>query len=117
VEAAPAHVAGRRCLPEPLQSHSFYSSAVNNGFIEELRERSERQAAYTAEPIGEHTAEFGVGPRKRVVYLTPADLEQARSWEAQGFIEALRTPTPRWSSLRPRRRRRFWPTRWRAWGA
>ena len=32
----------------------FYSSAVNNGFIQELRERSERQVAYTAEPIGEH---------------------------------------------------------------
>ena len=70
----------------------FYSSAVNNGFIQELRERSERQVAYTAEPIGEHVAEYGVGPRKRPVYLTPADLERARSWEAQGFTEALRTP-------------------------
>ncbi len=70
----------------------FYSSAVNNGFIQELRERSDRQVAYTAEPIGEHVAEYGVGPRKRPVYLTPADLDRARSWEAQGFIEALRTP-------------------------
>ena len=40
----------------------FYSSAVNNGFIQELRDRSERQVAYTTEPIGEHVAEFGVGP-------------------------------------------------------
>ncbi len=70
----------------------FYSSAVNNGFIQELRERSERQVAFTAEPIGEHVAEFGVGPRKRPVYLTPADRDRARSWEAQGFTEALRTP-------------------------
>ena len=43
----------------------FYSSAVNNGFIQELRERSERQVAYTTEAIGEHIAEYGVGPRKR----------------------------------------------------
>ena len=40
----------------------FYSSAVNNGFIQELRERNERQVAYTTEPIGEHVAEYGVGP-------------------------------------------------------
>jgi NAD(P)H-dependent flavin oxidoreductase YrpB (nitropropane dioxygenase family) len=70
----------------------FYSSAVNNGFIQELRERNDRQAAYTAEPVGEHLAEYGVGPRKRIVYLTPADLYRVRGWEAEGFTEALRTP-------------------------
>src|SRR5580658_6942361 len=70
----------------------FYSSAVNNGFIRELRERNERQVAFTAEVVGEHVAEYGVGPRKRPVYLTPGDLERARSWEQQGFTEALRTP-------------------------
>ena len=70
----------------------FYSSAVNNGFIQELRERNERQVAFTPEIVGEHIAEYGVGPRKRPVYLTPADLDRVRGWESQGFIEALRTP-------------------------
>ncbi len=70
----------------------FYSSAVNNGFLHELKARSERQVAYVNEPIGEHVAPFGVGPRKRIVYLTPADLEHAQGWEAAGFTEALRTP-------------------------
>ncbi len=70
----------------------FYSSAVNNGFIQELRQRNERQVAYTAEPIGEHVAPFGVGPRKREVFLTPADLGRVQAWESQGFIEAMRTP-------------------------
>jgi NAD(P)H-dependent flavin oxidoreductase YrpB (nitropropane dioxygenase family) len=70
----------------------FYSSAVNNSFIGELRQRNERQAAYTTEPIGEHVAEYGVGPRKRIVYLTPTDLQQVHKWEAQGFTETLRTP-------------------------
>ena len=70
----------------------FYSSAVNNAFIQELRGRTDRQVAYTAEPVGEHVAEYGVGPRKRIAYLTPADLLRARAWEAQGFTEAMRTP-------------------------
>ncbi|PPQ31981.1 NAD(P)H-dependent flavin oxidoreductase [Rhodopila globiformis] len=70
----------------------FYSSAVNNGFIQELRERNERQVAYTTEAIGEHVAEYGVGPRKRIVYLTNPDLGRVYGWEQQGFTEALRTP-------------------------
>jgi NAD(P)H-dependent flavin oxidoreductase YrpB (nitropropane dioxygenase family) len=70
----------------------FYSSAVNNAFIRELRERNERQVAYTAEPVGEHVAEYGVGPRRRSVYLTPPDLARVHEWEREGFTEALRTP-------------------------
>ncbi len=70
----------------------FYSSAVNNSFIGELRDRNDRQAAFTTEPVGAHIAEFGVGPRKRIVYLTAPDLLRAQAWEAQGFTEALRTP-------------------------
>jgi nitronate monooxygenase len=70
----------------------FYSSAVNNDFIQELRARSDRQAAFTTEAIGDHQAEYGVGPRRRVVYLTPTDLARVQQWEAEGFTEALRTP-------------------------
>ena len=70
----------------------FYSSAVNNTFIQELRDRNERQVAYTSEPVGEHVAEYGVGPRRRIVYLTPPDLARAHEWEREGFTEALRTP-------------------------
>ncbi len=70
----------------------FYSSAVNNEFIRELRERSERQVAYTTEPVGEHTAPLGIGPRRRLVYLTAQDLFNAEGWIKAGFTEALRTP-------------------------
>lgn len=70
----------------------FYSSAVNNGFLRELKERSERQVAYTNEVIGAHVAVFGVGPRKRPVYLTTPDLDRVETWVAQGFTEAMRTP-------------------------
>ena len=39
----------------------FYSSAVNNGFIQELRGRTERQVAYTTEPVGEHSPNTASG--------------------------------------------------------
>ncbi len=70
----------------------FYSSAVSNGFLNELKQRSERQVAYASEAIGEHVALYGVGPRKRPVYLAEADLERVEGWERRGFTEALRTP-------------------------
>ena len=63
----------------------FYSSAVDNAFLHELKGRTERQVAYTTEAVGEHIAEFGVGPRKRIVYLTHPDRERALSWERNGF--------------------------------
>ena len=79
-------------LLQPFSPTGFYSSAVRNDFLTELEARSERQVAYTPEPVGEHTAEFGVGPRKRVVWLTPGDRMRAQAWTAAGFTEAMRTP-------------------------
>ena len=70
----------------------FYSSAVNNNFIQDLRGRNDRQVAFSTEAAGEHTAEYGVGPRKRLVWLAPADLPLVQAWEEAGFTEALRTP-------------------------
>ncbi len=70
----------------------FYSSAVNNGFIQELRARSERQIAYMSKPVGEHHAEFPVGPRGRPVYLSDTDKVRAEAWTAEGYTTALKTP-------------------------
>lgn len=70
----------------------FYSSAVNNRFIQELRERSERQVAFTREPLGEHTEPLSVGARGRLFYLTPADKARADGWLAQGFVMPMQTP-------------------------
>ena len=55
----------------------FYSSAVRNDFLNELQARSERQVAYSVEPVGDHLAPLEVGARRRIVYLTPHDRERA----------------------------------------
>lgn len=70
----------------------FYSSAVNNAFIQNLRGRSERQVAYNTHKVGEHDWAFPVGARGRLVYLTAADKLRAESWVQQGYKEAMRTP-------------------------
>ena len=70
----------------------FYSSAVNNPFIQDLRGRGERQVAYSVKPVGEHDTEFLVGPRGRPVYLTAHDRDRAFGWVEAGYKEALKTP-------------------------
>jgi NAD(P)H-dependent flavin oxidoreductase YrpB (nitropropane dioxygenase family) len=79
-------------LLQPFSPTGFYSSAVHNDFLRELEARNERQVAYTTEPVGDHIAEYGVGPRKRLVYLAPHDMARVAHWEAEGFSEAMRTP-------------------------
>jgi NAD(P)H-dependent flavin oxidoreductase YrpB (nitropropane dioxygenase family) len=70
----------------------FYSSAVNNAFIQELRGREERQVAFTVQPEGEHTDTLLFGPRKRPIYVTPADAKRAQRWMAEGHSELMKTP-------------------------
>ena len=70
----------------------FYSSAVSNPFLDELKARAEHQVAYSQSKVGEHEWPFPVGARGRLVYLTAADKLRAQSWVDQGLTEALRTP-------------------------
>lgn len=70
----------------------FYSSAVSNPFLDELKGRAERQVAYSQHKVGEHEWPFPVGARGRLVFLTAADKLRAEEWVKQGFTEAMRTP-------------------------
>ncbi|MQP64396.1 nitronate monooxygenase [Niveispirillum sp. SYP-B3756] len=70
----------------------FYSSAVRNPFLENLRQRSDRQIAFSVEPVGELTDELALGPRGRPVYVTKADKDHAEGWISQGFSTGLKTP-------------------------
>jgi nitronate monooxygenase len=79
----------------------FYSSAVRNEFLDELEGRSERQVAFSVEPVGDHVAELKIGPRGRPIYLTPHDRERAVEWIEMGFNEVLRTPDSTVVFVRP----------------
>ncbi len=79
-------------LLQPFSPTGFYSSAVHNDFLRELEGRNERQVAFTTEAVGDHLVEYGVGPRKRIVYLTSHDMARVAHWEAEGYVEAMRTP-------------------------
>ncbi|MEI6986537.1 MAG: nitronate monooxygenase [Rhodospirillaceae bacterium] len=70
----------------------FYSSAVNNNFIQELRARCERQVPFQTGPVGMHDAVFPVGQRGRPVYLTSAGRARALVWVAEGFTVVLKSP-------------------------
>ncbi len=71
----------------------FYSSAVRNPFLRNLEARSERQIAYTKEPIGDHHFELDVGiGKKKNYWVTKGDLIHAREWFAQGFTNAMKSP-------------------------
>lgn len=70
----------------------FYSSAVNNDFIQELRGRGDRQVEYRSEADAEFTETYPFGPRKRPIYIRPADMPKIRAFEAAGFTEPMKTP-------------------------
>jgi hypothetical protein len=70
----------------------FYSSAVHNGFLEELEHRSERQIPFTTEPMGAHDTALNIGLRKKAVYVTGPDKMRAQAWLDHGFTETMKTP-------------------------
>ena len=64
----------------------FYSSAVRNPFLRNLEARSERQIAFTKEPIGDHHFELDVGVgTKKNYWVTKGDLLHAREWYRAGL--------------------------------
>jgi NAD(P)H-dependent flavin oxidoreductase YrpB (nitropropane dioxygenase family) len=87
VELKPGDIDLQRFSPT-----GFYSSAVHNGFLRELHERSERQIPFTPEPVGAHDTKLDIGARKRAVYVTSADKLRADAWLTSGFSEVMKTP-------------------------
>ena len=79
-------------LPHRFSPTGFYSSAVRNGFLNDLVARSERQIPFAAEASAEFDAKFPLGERGRVVYIRAHDRAKADSYAAEGFTRALKTP-------------------------
>lgn len=70
----------------------FYSSAVENKFIRDLKGRELRQVEYRAKPTEEFTAETPFGKRGRMVYIKPKDSAKVKEWIQAGHSEAMKTP-------------------------
>ena len=65
---------------------------MHNAYLDELEHRSERQIAFSTEPLGAHDTAISVGARKKDVYVTAADKARAEAWIAQGFTDTMKTP-------------------------
>lgn len=70
----------------------FYSSAVNNNFIQDLRGRSERQVAFSETKTDEFCEEYLFGPRKRSTFVPKGSLMKISNYESQGYTVAIKTP-------------------------
>jgi nitronate monooxygenase len=70
----------------------FYSSAVKNPFMQELRERNNRQISYSDNPEGEFIESFEYGKRGRKIYLRKEDTPLAFQFNQNGFTEIFKTP-------------------------
>ena len=72
----------------------FYSSAVQNRFLDELVERSERQVEFSEAPDPAQGREtfFAYGRSGHGVYLTADDHARVQGWLAAGYTQPMRTP-------------------------
>ncbi|MDR0661952.1 MAG: nitronate monooxygenase, partial [Holosporales bacterium] len=71
----------------------FWSSAVNNAFLQELQERSTRQIAYHETAHSPGLFPFSLGSRGAVVYLEASAHARLPAWQKEGYTVALRTPS------------------------
>jgi NAD(P)H-dependent flavin oxidoreductase YrpB (nitropropane dioxygenase family) len=71
---------------------NFYSSAIINGFLAELTERSLRQIEFKDSAEGDYTELVPVGFGGLNVYVKPADKSRAAAWMEEGFEIGLATP-------------------------
>ncbi len=70
----------------------FYSSAVDNAFLHDLRKRTERQVTYRRAPEDEYVTALSVSARGRTVYIASEDMEKVRAWQEEGYSTMMRTP-------------------------
>lgn len=70
----------------------FYSSAVENDFLIDLKERSERQVSFQTEDSDTFNTPVPFGRRGRLIYIQAKDLEAVNAWKQQGFTTLMKTP-------------------------
>jgi len=70
----------------------FYSSAIENNFIRELKEREIHQVEYRSKPIDNFDTAIPFGQRGRFVYIKSEDKIKVDDWIKNGFTEGMKTP-------------------------
>lgn len=75
-----------------FSSTGFYSSAINNHFLQELKERAEKQIAYSLESRANLTLPFIYDKNKPAVYIDIKDFVLTEKWKRDGFDKIVETP-------------------------
>jgi nitronate monooxygenase len=70
----------------------FYSSAVDNDFIKELKGREIRQVEFAEEEQGYLAVPYATPPRGRLVYVSPEGAEKIKQFAAEGYTMPMKTP-------------------------
>jgi hypothetical protein len=70
----------------------FYSSAIENDFIRNLKGIEERQIEFQSKIDDIFTDSLEFGPRKRLIYVKKQDKLKAIKWQSEGFDELMKTP-------------------------
>lgn len=70
----------------------FYSSAIENDFLRELKGRKERQVEFRSKSDGDFTSAIPFGPRARLVYIKAEDKANVDKWIQEGYVESMKTP-------------------------
>lgn len=70
----------------------FYSSAVDNDFIKELKNREDMQFEFRSKAEDDFNSELKYGKRGRVIYVKSSDFAKAQSWIKDGYSEIIKTP-------------------------
>jgi len=69
----------------------FYSSAVNNNFLQELYQRSKRQVAFARTQDANFNYPLEIRPG-RILYFAPKHKDIIQKWQAGGFTKPMITP-------------------------
>ena len=70
----------------------FYSSAVENQFIRELKEREIHQVEYRSKSEAQFTSPIPFGQRGRQIFIKANDQAKVDQWIKNGFSEVMKTP-------------------------
>ncbi|HLF19557.1 MAG TPA: nitronate monooxygenase, partial [Bacteroidota bacterium] len=71
---------------------NFYSSAIKNGFLSELYDRSKRQVEYRESVDGDYCSPLLVSSSRRTVYIKPDARPRVDAWAKDGFEVIVTTP-------------------------